>query len=548
MIPSRMNERPLETERVARAAFPKGNMYMELRDKLGVLYEDEQFAHLFEWRGRPAESPGMLAMVTVMQYAEGLSDRQAAEAVRSRIDWKYALGLELSDTGFAHSALSEFRERLLAGGEAAHLLEEMLRQLQSRGWVKARGRQRTDSTHVLAMVRSLNRVECVGETMRQALNDLASVVPDWLLSQVSDEWFGLYGPRFEAYRLPKGKEEREALQLRIGQHGLHLLRTLYDENTPDWLWQLPSVQTLRQVWVQQYYVEEDKLYLRSKQHYHLPPSKQLIVSPYDPEARHRLKRATSWVGYAAHLTETCDEDQPNLITHVTTTPATTADAHMVSHIHQALAEKELLPYEHLVDTSYHTAQTRLDSQEHQIEMVGPVMSNNSWQSKHENAYDLSCFFINWDSETVTCPQGKQSISWKPHQTHYGSDMIAVFFSRTDCFSCPTRAQCSKNKTRARGLTFRPMEQFLSLEAARLYQNTDAFKERYKLRAGVEGTVSQAVRAFDLRRTRYVGIAKNHLRHVIIAAAMNLTRLASWFNDVPKARTRQSRFAALAPAT
>jgi transposase len=546
LIPKKPNQIPDETKRVARTAFPKGNMYMDLRDELGAIYEDEQFAHMFVWRGRPAESPGLLALVTVMQFAEGLTDRQAAEAVRSRIDWKYALGLELTDTGFAHSALSEFRDRLVDGGEEAHLLDEMLAQLQERGWVKARGKQRTDSTHVLAIIRSLNRVELVGETMRRALNDLASVAPDWLVSQVDGDWFGLYGPRFEAYRLPKEKAEREALMLRIGQDGMRLLRAVYDETAPDWLWEIPSVQILRQVWVQQYYEEEEKLYLRTKKAYRLPPSRRLIVSPYDPEARHRLKRSTDWVGYSVHLTETCDEEAPNLITHVTTTPASTGDTQMVSHIHQELAAKELLPTEHLVDTSYHDAQTIVDSRAHQVEMVGPVMSNNSWQSKDEEAYDLSCFFIDWDTKTATCPNGKQSISWKPHKTRFGSDMIAVSFSRTDCLSCPTRERCTKAKTTARGLTFRPKEQYLALEAARHYQKSDEFKERYKVRAGIEGAISQAVRAFNLRRTRYIGEAKTHLRHIIIAAAMNLTRIAAWLRRVPKAQTRQSRFAALAP--
>jgi transposase len=548
LIPKKPNEIPEETARVARAAFPKGNRYMVLRDKLGAIYEDKQFAPLFVWRGRPAESPGFLAQVTVMQYAEGLTDRQAAEAVCSRIDWKYALGLELTDSGFAHSALSEFRQRLIEGGEEAHLLDEMLRQLGEQGWVKARGRQRTDSTHVLAVVRTLNRVECVGETMRQVLNDLASVAPDWLVRQVGADWFGLYGPRFEAYRLPKEKAAREALQLRIGQDGLHLLRVIYDKAAPDWLWQLPSVQILRQVWVQQYYVEDEKLFLRTSQNYHLPPGKQRIVSPYDPEARHRVKRSTSWVGYTVHLTETCDDQRPNLITHVTTTPATTADAQMVGHIHQNLADKGLLPEEHLVDTSYHDAQTMVDAQPHQVEMVGPVMSNNSWQSKDEQAYDLSCFFIDWDNQTVTCPRGKESLSWNPHQNKSGSDMIAVSFSRSDCLPCSHRERCTKAKSTARGLTFRPKEQFLALQAARDYQETDEFKERYKARAGIEGAISQAVRAFDLRRSRYVGEAKTHLRHICIAAAMNLTRLAAWFDKVPKAKSRQSRFAALAPVT
>jgi transposase len=181
---------PTETARVARAAFPKGSVYMTMRDVLDLRYKDSTFADLFTSpRGRPAESPGMLALVTVMQYAEGLSDRQAAEAVRARIDWKYALGLRLEDEGFHHSVLGAFRDRVLAGGAEQRLLDDMLEQFRQQKLLKARGSQRTDATRVLMAVRKLNRLETVGETLRAALNVLAVAAPEWLLAQVTSEWF-----------------------------------------------------------------------------------------------------------------------------------------------------------------------------------------------------------------------------------------------------------------------------------------------------------------------------------------------------------------------
>jgi transposase len=155
---------------------------VEVRDALGALYSDEAFADLFPVRGQPAEAPWRLALVTVLQAVESLPDRQAAGALRSRMDWKYALSLELSDPGFDPTVLSEFRSRLVQGGATQLLLDVLLDQCAARGWLKARGRQRTDSTHVLAAARALNRLACVGETLRHALNVLAEVVPDWLRS------------------------------------------------------------------------------------------------------------------------------------------------------------------------------------------------------------------------------------------------------------------------------------------------------------------------------------------------------------------------------
>lgn len=180
---------PEETTRVARAAFSKGNRYMRMRDELGVLFSDQDFAHLYPNCGHAAQTPWRLALITIMQFAENLSDRQAAEAVRARIDWKYALSLELTDTGFDFSVLSEFRDRLRASGAEQQLLEIMLQAFQQKGLLKAHGRQRTDSTHVIAKVRDLTRLELIGETLRHTLNTIAKVEPDWLRAQVPDEWY-----------------------------------------------------------------------------------------------------------------------------------------------------------------------------------------------------------------------------------------------------------------------------------------------------------------------------------------------------------------------
>ena len=187
---------PEETITVARAAFPKGNLYMKMRDELGTIYHDELFSELYLHRGRPAQAPWRLALVTVMQFAENLSDHLAADAVRARINWKYALSLALDDPGFDFSILSDFRARLLDGGAEELLFEQMLDLFKGRDLLKAGGRQRTDSTHIIASVRALNRLELVGETLLHALNEITQVDPAWLKAHVTPDWFERYGSRF----------------------------------------------------------------------------------------------------------------------------------------------------------------------------------------------------------------------------------------------------------------------------------------------------------------------------------------------------------------
>src|SRR5713101_1094576 len=179
---------PEELARVAHAVFPRGNVFMQVRDTLGAIYTDEAFADLFPTHGQPALAPWRLALVTVFQCMEHLTDRQAAEAVRDRLAWKYALGLELTDPGFDHTVLSEFRSRLVEGNAEQRLLDLLLERCREGGWLKAGGRQRTDSTHVLAKVRALNRTLCVAQTMVYVLNVLSEVAPEWVRAYVPTEW------------------------------------------------------------------------------------------------------------------------------------------------------------------------------------------------------------------------------------------------------------------------------------------------------------------------------------------------------------------------
>jgi transposase len=536
---------PEETERIARAAFPKGNIYLRLRDEIGTIFDDPMFAPLFPARGQPAECPWQLALITVMQFIEGLSDCQAADAVRSRIDWKYALGLELTDPGGDASVLCEFRARLIAGNLEQALLETMLARFKERGLLKARGQQRTDSTHVLAAVRTLNRLESIGETLRAALNSLATVAPVWLADLVAPDWFERYATRVEEYRLPKGEAARTALGERIGADGHTILVAVYAPSAPAWLRELPAVQTLRRAWVHQFHLEDDVA--RWRKAADLPPAGTRFDSPYDTDARYGNKRSTTWTGYKVHLTETSDADTPHLITHVETTSAPVSDIDMTAPIHQALADKGLLPAAHLADAGYVDADLLISShRDHEIDLVGPVRPDTSWQAKAGQGFDVPAFTIDWEARTVICPEGQTSFDWVPSRDSWGNDTIHIGFHRKTCAACPSRSLCTRSKTGPREITVRPQPQHEALQEVRRNQETEAWRARYGKRAGVEGTVSQAVRVFGLRRCRYLGLAKTRLQHIFTALALNVVRLDAWLTGQPLAKTRRSVFASLKP--
>ena len=548
--PSSIPPVPEETARVARAAFRKGNVYIRLRDELGALYEDGDFAQLFPAVGPPGLPPWRLALVTVMQFLEGLSDRQAADAVRGRIDWKYALSLELTDPGFDHSVLCEFRARLVAGAAEQILLDRMLERFRERGLVKARGRQRTDSTHVLGSLRVLNRLELIGETLRAALNALATVAPEWVRSVAPPEWFERYAHRVEETRLPRGKATREEYARTVGQDGFDLLKALEEPGAPAGLKDLPAIEILRRVWQRHFECTPDGkppaggVCLRPDRE--LARAAEALESPYETEARFRTKRSTNWTGYMVHFSETCDPGEVHLITHVETTPATVHEATRSEAIQRALHKKELPPAEHLVDAAYVTAEVLVHArQEYGIAVIGPPRPKPSWQSKTPGAYTADDFHVDWENRCAFCPQGKRSVSWSESRRRTGEPFIGVHFSPADCSGCSARARCTRSEARPRHLFLKPQAQHEALQGMRERITSEEGRQLYAARAGVEGTISQAVRISGLRQARYRGLRKTHLQSVATAAAVNVARLGAWWESRPHAPTRASRFARLA---
>ncbi|GGR18269.1 transposase [Deinococcus ruber] len=312
---------PEEVQRVVHAVLPRGNTVTQLRDEFGVLYNDDVVRQVFPTRGRPAVSPWRLALVTVLQFVENLTDRQAAEQVRMRLDWNYALGLELTDPGFDHTVLREFRRRLL-GTHATTLLDTMLTTFQAKGLVTARGKQRTDSTHVLAHLRILNLLECLIQTMHAALNDLAVRAPEWLAALAPPTWFERSAERVDASRLPKRQAARAASFETVGRDAFALLDALDDPVCPSQCDHNEHVALLRQLLARHFERTDGGVGVLAD--VAVPPD-EAVNSPYEPEARTASNGTTVWTGDKVHLTETCDEDAPHVITVVQTTSALVPD-------------------------------------------------------------------------------------------------------------------------------------------------------------------------------------------------------------------------------
>ena len=566
----------------AKYAWREAPLAVQVRDRFGELFPDVEFESAFAGRGRPGWSPGRLALVTVLQMAEGLTDRQAAEAVREKLSWQYALGLDLDDPGFDHTVLSEFRARVVDHGLEERVLDLLLDRLVEVGLLGPGGKQRTNSMHVVSAVRDLNRLELAGESVRACLEALAACAP-WWLAEVIDVpgWSRRYTARVDSWRLPTSEAKRTELALAYARDGYALVEACYRADAPGWVREVEAVQVLRVVVLQNYTrtVTETgtEVARREAERDGLPPGRFRLSSPYDTDARWGVKRDTFWNGYKVHLSETCDAEEaatsrqgdgagarsqpcpsatagsghserspqrPNLITNVATTAATVPDSAMTEAIHHALDRRGLLPAEHYVDSGYPSAELVADAaRDYGIALISPMLLDTSRQARAGTGLHAAAFTIDWDRKQVTCPQGQRNASWSP-ATQRGTEAIVVKFAASTCGPCPARDQCTTAARGGRQLTLKPRALHETLQANRAEQDTTAWQARYAIRAGVEGTMHQAIAVTGTRNARYKGLAKTHLEHVYSAVALNLIRLDAWWNGHPLDRRRTSHLARL----
>jgi transposase len=546
---------PSDTHALGDRLLAPTDTYRIIGQQLSDFVSDNDFADLYSAEGAPALSPALLAMVTVFQHMENLSDRLAASMVVTRLDWKYALRLALTDTGFNYSVLSEFRTRLVTRAAEARVFEQLLRKLKVLGLVKGRGVQRTDALAVIGAVSRLNRLELVYETLRKVLVAITQVEPAWLQRVVPPTVLEQYGERAESERLVKARGEQGEAEVRhlaqqAGQAGQWLLERIDDADTPPSIKALAAVATLRTVWQQQFAVTALDPRTPMDQPAHTTriafreataaSGAETINTPHDPQARYSEKHGIGWEGYKVHVTETVEADQPHVITDIRTTAATTPDEQVVAPIQQTLATRDVLPSQQIVDMGYMSGKAIVESEAVGIALVGPVRPDTSRQARSAAGVALGQFEIDMEHKLARCPQGQTSVVWS-EGVQRGQAVVRIRFAARVCAACPLYAQCvMRQKDKPVGRTLKVGLYYARVKARRHEQTTEAFKQVYRRRSGIEATLSAMVRTQGLRRSRYIGIHKTNLQHQFIGVARNLKRCARWLaGDRTKPRGRRT---------
>jgi transposase len=506
---------PTETAAVGEVLLKEDSPYRLTGDKLFEHLCDTDFADLYSSEGKPGISPVILAFVSVFQFMEKLPDRQAAEALRMRIDWKYALHLPLTYTGFDYSVLSEFRDRLLAHEAEGRVFDHLVREFRAWGLITERGRQRTDSIAMLTKVRRLSRLELVVETLRVAVGAMLNADRAWSKHNIPPSWEALYGERFVMQR--HSREEWAAYDQQVGPDGQWLLARLVEADVPAVIQALPEVQVLKTVGMQQFQETGEKVVYQVGTTY---DGCAQIQTPHDPDARYSKKRVQEWVGGKVHVTETDDENQPHLITDIAATCSSHTDYTALPEIQARLKERLCLPSKQYADSGYVSGPNLAHSARQEIDLIGPAFAVISRQSKIPQGITTEQFVIDLVKGQATCPAGHAV------QPDFGwAGKVRFRFPEEVCAACALRSRCCTGK---RGRTLCVGTTYPLLQAARQRQATEAFKTDYhKHRSGVEGCLSSLVRGQGMRVSRYIGHRKRHLQALFSGTAVNLKRVAHW---------------------
>lgn len=505
---------PEDTARCGKL-FPEDGLHRTIGDRFGELFPDESaFASLYCTTGRSAISPLLLALVTVLQMLERVPDRTAAEWVVSRMDWKYALHLPLDYPGFHHTALHAFRQRLLAHGEEALVFDRLLSRLQEMGLIQPHGRVRTDSTHVVAQVNRLSQWELVHESLRDALGAVEREAPAWAEEVLPAACRETYAQRQSDFHLSRVEIQRRLRQ--AGRDGFWFLARVAASNRED-VNALSEVVLLQQVLAQQFPAGGEEPPAAKR-----PAGGEVIETPHDPQVRMATKRQHSWLGFKAHITESCEDDLPAFITDVAVTLAPTFDGKALPGIQERLRERGLVPAGQYVDASYVSGDSLVASAAQGITLWGEVQPDHGGPP----GFRQQDFAIDEAQGEARCPRGARSVSWSPRAVAGAQDpLVQVRFAGSVCQACPDFGRCT-DSVHGRSLTLNAHRRVLA--ERREEAATPAFRREMRRRAGIEGTISELVRAHGQRHTRYRGLKKLRLQTLFTAVAANLKRLVRWW--------------------
>jgi transposase len=516
-----------DVDYICEQLIPQDSFYRKFREMVAALIKDKQFESMYcKDNGRPAISPSLLAMATILQFHKNLSDREMERACMFDIEIKYALGLALDERPFDHSSLGDFRKRLLENGKEKEIFDRILSHLIKQGLIEKNEIQRIDATHVIADIAVPTMVQLVKKSIfeilkplkgryKEAFKRIASEIDmtEYTRESVMSEVPGKPDPEKKRRKLVEVVEDARAVLRETRAVGDRDIRRKKD--------------MLRRILQENLEKDEDG---DVKERIRKEKPRDLLISPIDPDARAGRKSATKkFIGYKANVTETVDS---RFITNIVAMPGNRHDGRTAVEAITEQKELGLVPEKVIGDTAYGEGLIRKELKEHGSEMVAPLCTVRSPHARL--VYPKSMFKYDEKKKTLTCPQG---IMTRESFRDYQKDITIYHFPLSKCSKCPVRSECTKSADGRRTVGISAVN--AELREAELYNSTKQFKEDMKLRPPIEGKLSELTRYHGLRRARYRGLNKVALQFYFTAAAVNIKRWIKVMLDKTKPKLNEA---------
>lgn len=516
-----------DADYICEQLIPQDSFYRKFREIISPLLKDKQFESMYcKDNGRPAISPALLAMATILQFHKNLSDREMERACMYYIEIKYALGLALDERPFDHSSLGDFRKRLLENGKEKEIFDCILSHLIKQGLIEKNEIQRIDATHVIADIAVPTMVQFVKKGIfevlkplkgryKEAYERIASEIDmnEYTRESVMSEGPGKPDPEKKRRKLVEVVEDARAILRETRAIGDRDIRRKKD--------------MLRRI-LQENLEKDDDGDVKEKIHKEKP--RDILISPIDPDARAGRKSATKkFIGYKANVTETVDS---RFITNIVAMPGNRHDGRTAVEAITEQKELGLVPAKVIGDTAYGEGLIRRELKEHGIDMIAPLCAVRN--PKAETIFPISMFKYNQKKHRLTCPQG---VTTGESFRDYQKERSIFHFPMSKCNKCPVQSKCTNAAEGRRTVSIGKVN--AELREAEIYNSTEQFKEDMKLRPAIEGKLSELVRYHGLRRARFRGLRKVGLQFYFTAVAVNIKRWIKLMLDKMKPKLKEA---------
>ena len=507
-------EESLYSAHIVMKDFLKPSDPMQMFSKeLFPIFNDESFEDCYSDVGRNGRSPSFLAMVTLLQWKESLSDDETVKAVNTRLDWKIALHLEVAAKDiFEASTLCVFRKRLIENDKMCIIFDTLLNQIKKKGFIRDHAKQRIDATHVVKHLNRISTTDLLYRAVKWVVIEIGKADPEYYNKIIPDDIQERYSKDFSSFGL--SKEKRGDRQAEIVEDGFRIKRIIQD-NPAETLKELKQLVIMETIFSENVIIRikevGDKEFIEVEE---IVTPKQTIFTPDDPTLKLGKKGKTSWVGEKWHVVETAEKGEVNFIVGMIQQAANENDNKILPKLKEMNDEMGLKPDKTYADTNYISRTAIMEFEERGERLMGYVQKDTS--AKPEG-FKLEDFKIDMDTLTAICPKGIKS---EKHIKNGGSNH-SIIFPKNECMVCSFFKDCVTGKQKKRVLVVG--KGYGYFRKRRDEQKTAEFKSEMSVRAQVEGTISESVRFHGLRKIKYKGTEGRQFQYLMTGAAVNFKR-------------------------